>query len=195
MPNSRLTELLTPVRLLAMDVDGVLTDGSITWGADVAGNLHELKRFSVKDGLGLSLVRSVGLQIAWVTGRVSPVVQRRAAELKVEHVCQWARDKRAVLRELLERLELEPAQALFIGDDLNDLPAFEACGVAVAVADAAAVVRERADWITKAPGGAGAVREVAEGVLRAQGRWDEAVTAFLAQLEREQDRPPGAPSQ
>ncbi len=189
MSNVVLETKLRPVRLLAMDVDGVLTDGSITWGAGPDGGLIELKRFNVRDGLGISLVQSVGLEVAWITGRVSPTVARRAEELKVREVVQWARDKRRALRDLMERRSFHPEEVLYLGDDLNDLPAFEAAGVRVAVADAVPAVRERADWVTEAAGGAGAVREVVDAVLRAQGRWEEALAAFLARLREEQDRP------
>lgn len=174
------------VRLLAMDVDGVLTDGTVTWGVDGAGELQELKGFNVKDGLGISLARAAGLEVAWITGRRSAIVERRAAELGVREVAQWARNKRVVLEELTGRLGLAREQVLYIGDDLNDLPAFGAAGIRVAVADAVAEVRQAADWVTKASGGAGAVREVAEQVLRSQGRWEEAVAAFMARLDAEQ---------
>jgi len=168
-----------------MDVDGVLTDGSIVWGVDASGELLELKAFNARDGLGLSVAQAAGLRIAWITGRVSRVVERRAEELGAIEVCQRARDKRRTLSELAARLGLGQSAVLYVGDDLNDLPAYAAAGVRVAVADAAEGVRELADWVTEAPGGRGAVREVVEGVLRAQGRWEDAVRAFLAQLEAE----------
>jgi 3-deoxy-D-manno-octulosonate 8-phosphate phosphatase (KDO 8-P phosphatase) len=104
-------------------------------------------------------------------------------------VLQRSRDKRVVLTSLTLRLGLEREQVLYIGDDLNDLPAFDAAGVRVSVADAAAEVRDAADWVTAAPGGKGAVREVVDHLLRQQGRWDEAVAAFLDRLRQEQDRP------
>jgi 3-deoxy-D-manno-octulosonate 8-phosphate phosphatase (KDO 8-P phosphatase) len=173
-----------------MDVDGVLTDGSVCWGVEAGGALLELKAFNVKDGLGISLARAAGLEVAWITGRRSAIVEKRAAELDVRYVAQWARNKRRVLEELTARLGLTREQVLYIGDDLNDLPAFAAAGTRVAVADAVAEVQDAADWVTEARGGAGAVREVVERVLRAQGRWDEAMAAFLARLEAEQDRPP-----
>jgi 3-deoxy-D-manno-octulosonate 8-phosphate phosphatase (KDO 8-P phosphatase) len=182
-----------------MDVDGVLTDGRITWGVSVDGALQESKSFDVKDGLGISLALSAGLQIAWITGRQSPLVERRARELKVTHLCQGARDKRSVLGGLIERLGLRAEQVLYVGDDLNDLPAFAAAGTGVAVADAVDAVKSAADWVTEAAGGHGAVREVIDGVLTAQGKMDEAVRVFLARLEVEQRQAqivaPGAPGQ
>jgi 3-deoxy-D-manno-octulosonate 8-phosphate phosphatase (KDO 8-P phosphatase) len=188
MDNAVLERKLKPIRLLAMDVDGVLTDGVITLGASESGERIELKSFHVKDGLGLGLAQAAGLEIAWITGRLSPVVAQRAAELGVQHVSQWARNKRRVLTELATRLELQPEQVLYIGDDLNDSPGFEVAGVTVTVADASSFIRSRVDWVTYAPGGHGAVREVVERVLQAQGRWELAVSGFLARLNRE-DQP------
>ncbi|MFN3651947.1 MAG: KdsC family phosphatase [Armatimonadota bacterium] len=183
--------------MLAMDVDGVLTDGRIGWAADAAGALTELKSFNVKDGLGISVALAAGLHVAWITGRLSPIVERRARELNVTEVVQWARNKRTALEELRGRLGLGRDEVLYLGDDLNDLPAFDAAGVRVAVADAVADVRRSADWITKTPGGHGAVREVVEELLQSRGEWEPAVQAFLARLEEEQHRtPPGtAPAQ
>jgi 3-deoxy-D-manno-octulosonate 8-phosphate phosphatase (KDO 8-P phosphatase) len=150
----------------------------------------ELKGFNVKDGLALGLARAAGLEIAWITGRVSAVVERRAAELGVREVCQWARNKRQALTELSTRLNLTQEQVLYIGDDLNDLPAFEAAGVKVSVLDAPDYIQVHADWITTRAGGHGAVREVIERVLHAQNRWDEAVDGFLARLRQEQEQAP-----
>ncbi|MGV3723434.1 MAG: KdsC family phosphatase [Actinomycetota bacterium] len=188
MDDAVLERKLKPICLLAMDVDGVLTDGAITLGFSAGGERIELKSFHVKDGLGLGLARAAGLEIAWITGRVSPLVQHRAAELGVRHVCQWARNKRRVLNELCANLGLQSEQVLYIGDDLNDVPAFEAAGVTVTVSDAAAYIKSRVDWITTAPGGHGAVREVVERVLQAQGSWDRAVSGFLSRLEEEDQR-------
>jgi 3-deoxy-D-manno-octulosonate 8-phosphate phosphatase (KDO 8-P phosphatase) len=173
-----------------MDVDGVLTDGTLLLGSTASGEAVELKGFNVKDGLALGLVRAAGLEIAWITGRVSAVVARRAAELGVREVCQWARNKRQALAELTARLGLTREQVLYIGDDLNDVPAFEAAGVTVCVSDAPAYIRVHADWVTTRPGGHGAVREVVEQVLQAQNRWDEAVAGFLARLRAEQEQAP-----
>lgn len=186
MEERELRERLAAVRLLAMDVDGVLTDGTIIWSASPEdGAVVESKSFSVKDGLGLSLARAAALTVVWITGRTSGVVERRAAELGVTELHQGARDKTAVLEEIKRRLALPPAAILYIGDDLNDIPAFHAVGVGVAVADAAPEVRALAHWVTSAPGGKGAVREVVEAVLRAQGRWDEALKRYYQRLEHE----------
>jgi len=195
MSNTDLVFRLGQIRLIAMDVDGVLTEGGVTWSAGPSGELAEQKTFNVKDGLGISLARAAGLQIAWITGRVSPIVERRAAELGVQEVCQWARDKQACLEELARRLGLRTEQVLYIGDDVNDLPAFAAAGVTAAPSDAAHIVLERADWITQAAGGRGAAREVIEGVLHAQDRFEDAVEAFLARLRSEGPAGGRAPGQ
>ncbi|MCC2667567.1 MAG: hydrolase family protein [Armatimonadetes bacterium] len=195
MDDAELHEKLKGIRLLAMDVDGVLTDGTLLLGATASGEPVELKGFHVRDGLALGLVRSAGIEIAWITGRTSLVVERRAAELGITHVIQWARNKQQALSDLACRLGVAREEILYIGDDLNDVPAFAAAGVVVTVADAPAAIRERADWVTTLPGGHGAVREVVEALLHAQGKWDLAVEAFLARLREEQGWPPGtAPS-
>lgn len=186
MCNPQSVERLMPLRLLAMDVDGVLTDGRITWAVSSDGTLTESKSFDVKDGLGISLALAAGLEVAWITGRKSPLVARRAEELRVTHLCQGARDKRAVLASLTERLGMRQEQVLYIGDDLNDLPAFAAAGVKVAVADAVPEVQDAADWVTTAAGGHGAVREVIDAVLSAQGVREAAVRGFLDRLHSEQ---------
>lgn len=169
------------IRLLAMDVDGVLTDGTLYLSA--SGD--EAKAFHVRDGMGIALALSAGLEVAFVTGRASDLVHRRAAELGVRHVLEGIRDKRAALIELAGRLGLEPAETAFVGDDLNDLPALSWCGLPVAVADAPRQVRAAAAWTTEAPGGRGALREVAERILEAQGKLDEAIERYLAGAVRQ----------
>ncbi len=163
------------IRLLAMDVDGVLTDGVLyqSSGGD------EMKAFHVRDGMGIALALRAGLEVAFVTARSSEVMRRRAAELKVPHLLQGVRDKRAAVRDLAERLGLPPEAVAFIGDDLNDLPAFSWCGLPVAVADAPERVRAAAAWVTGAPGGRGAVREVVERILSAQGSLEAAIDRYL----------------
>jgi YrbI family 3-deoxy-D-manno-octulosonate 8-phosphate phosphatase len=180
-------ELLLPIRLVAMDVDGVLTDGSITWSVRGRGSeLIETKTFHVKDGLGISVARAAGLIVAWVTGRTSAMVERRALELGVTDLHQWARNKRAAMEDLMQRHSLSREQMAFVADDVNDVPALRQVGLRVAVADAAEEVAREADWVTEHPGGRGAAREVLEGILRAQGRWDAAVAEYWRRLEQEQ---------
>jgi 3-deoxy-D-manno-octulosonate 8-phosphate phosphatase (KDO 8-P phosphatase) len=169
-----------------MDVDGVLTDGAITWAQPAGEGVPlEVKRFDAQDGLGIGVAMGAGLQIAWITGRRSAVVEWRARELGVRELHQGARHKRRVLEALLVRQGLMAREAAYVGDDLNDLPAFDAVGVRVAVHGAAPELAAAADWVTERPGGGGAVREVIETILRAQDRWETAVNAFLARLEEE----------
>lgn len=162
------------VELLVLDVDGVLTDGSIVYADDG----RELKRFHVRDGTGLKLWHAAGKRTAVISGRHSPVVERRAAELGVEFVVQGAERKLPALRQVLAATGLAPAQCAAVGDDLPDLPLLNHCGAAVAVADACPEVRAAADYVTRAAGGQGAVREAIEWLLTAQGRWAAAVERF-----------------
>jgi 3-deoxy-D-manno-octulosonate 8-phosphate phosphatase (KDO 8-P phosphatase) len=163
-----------PIELLVLDVDGVLTDGGILYD-DQGG---ELKRFHVRDGSALKLWRELGKRAAILTGRSSPVVARRAAELEIGFVLQGCGDKFTAYRELLAESGARPEQVGALGDDLPDLPVLRNCGLAVAVADACAEVRADAQYVTRTPGGRGAVREVIELVLRAQGRWPEVVAKY-----------------
>lgn len=179
-------EALLPIRLLVMDVDGVLTDGALTWAHGAQGEpALELKRFDVRDGLGIAVAEGAGLEVAWVTGRRSTIVEARARELRVRELHQGARCKRRVLRALLAARDLPASAVAYIGDDLNDLPAFEVAGLRIAVAGAAPELVAAAGWVTDRPGGAGAVREVIETLLHAQERWEAAVNAYLARLEAE----------
>jgi 3-deoxy-D-manno-octulosonate 8-phosphate phosphatase (KDO 8-P phosphatase) len=160
------------VRLLVLDVDGVLTDGRITYTADGV----EVKSFHVRDGSGIKFWQRLGGQVAIVSGRASKAVDVRAAELGVTSVAQGAADKRAALSAVLAASGLRADEACAVGDDLPDLPLLRACGLAVAVADACPEARAAAHYVTLAAGGRGAVREVIELLLRAQGQWDRLVT-------------------
>jgi 3-deoxy-D-manno-octulosonate 8-phosphate phosphatase (KDO 8-P phosphatase) len=151
-----------------VDVDGVLTAGGITYG----GAELELKTFHVRDGSGLRAWHQAGKRSALVTGRRSPAVERRAAELGITWVAQGAAEKLPALRALLAGSGVETEAVCYVGDDLPDLPPMRACGLAVAVADACPEARAAAHYITRAPGGRGAVREVIELILRCQGRWE-----------------------
>jgi len=168
------------IRLLAMDVDGVLTNGDIIYSDDGT----ELKIFNNLDGQGLAIANFGGLMTAIITGRASPAVQRRAEELGITFVCQGCRDKGAVLRRLMTETGIQREEIAFIGDDLNDLLAFRECGWSVAVKNACADVRHAADHVTQREGGKGAVREVVEIILESQGKWASAVAAFLRHLEQ-----------
>lgn len=157
------------IELLLLDVDGVLTDGSVVYADDGT----ELKRFHVRDGTGLKLWRAAGKRSVIVSGRKSVAVERRAAELGIDPVLQGRDDKLAAFAEVLAATGLRADQVCAIGDDLPDLPVLRRCGLAVAVADACAEVRTAAHYVTAAPGGRGAVREAIEWLLKAAGRWDE----------------------
>lgn len=170
-----LQQRLQAVKAVLMDVDGVLTDGSIYY--DHTG--REMKRFHVADGLGIELLRHAGLRVAILSGRVSEAIARRAAELKIAETYQGVRDKKAQIERLRQQWEMKAEELLYVGDDLNDLPAFEAVGVRVAVANAVQELKERAHYVTRTPGGSGAVREVCEWLLKARGQWNQAVEEYL----------------
>lgn len=161
-------ELAKPIRLVLSDVDGVLTDGSIT--IDNAG--VESKTFHVRDGLAIKLWLRSGFHFGLITSRSSQIVKLRAAELNIEIVRQGSADKLPIAREIIHQLRLEPQQVCYIGDDLPDIAVMKDVGLSIAVADAAAEVRSTATWITQHPGGRGAVREAIERLLKAKGSWD-----------------------
>ena len=163
-----LAERCRGVRLLVLDVDGVLTEGSIVYGS---GGL-EVKHFHVRDGSGLKLWKLAGRRSALITGRSSPMVDGRAAELGVDFVFQGASDKLPAYQRLLADAALPPSAIGYVGDDLPDLPPMRHCGLAAAVADGCREVRAAAHYVTRAAGGRGAVREVIELILRCQGEWD-----------------------
>lgn len=162
------------LKLIVLDVDGVLTDGRIL--VDDLG--VESKAFYVRDGFAIRAAMSVGLKVGVLTGRASRVVALRMAELGVELVIQGAREKLVGFETLCQRAGVLPEQAAYVGDDLVDLPPLLGCGYAIAVADAVAEVRAEANYVTRAPGGRGAVREAIEHVLAAQERWDEIVERY-----------------
>lgn len=172
---------LSKIKLLAMDVDGTLTDGAM-----IFYNEEQMKVFSVYDGLGIRIAINSGLEIAWVTGNVTAAVSERARTLGIEDVYQGARYKTDALRDVAKRYNLAMAEIAFIGDDLNDLPAFEEAGFCFAVANAVQELRDRADYVTQRKGGHGAVREAIEAILKARGLWESAVSGFLNELAREE---------
>lgn len=159
------------IRLLILDVDGVLTDGRLYFGPTG----ETLKVFYVRDGHGMKMAQQAGIEVALLSGRRSDAAYHRARELGISRFFEGLRDKVAVLEELLAALSLTPREVAAVGDELVDLPLLARVGLAVAVADAAPEVRAAAHWITAAPGGRGAVREVCDLLLKAQGRWDEMV--------------------
>lgn len=161
------------VELLVLDVDGVLTAGGIVYGAEDAEAKLEIKAFHVRDGSGLKLWHRAGKRSAVLTGRTSPVVTRRAAELGIDLVVQGAADKGAALTRLLAEAAVPAEAVCCIGDDLPDVAALRRVGLAVAVGEGCPDARAVAHYITRAAGGAGAVRETIERILRSQGRWPE----------------------
>jgi 3-deoxy-D-manno-octulosonate 8-phosphate phosphatase (KDO 8-P phosphatase) len=163
------------IRLLVMDVDGVLTDGRMI----LSERGDELKSFHTHDGIGLALAKRAGLRTALVTGESSPIAKARGAKLGVDSVVLGARRKRESVEALRAEFDVTPDAVAFIGDDLLDIPALQVAGLAVTVADASAMVKAVAHMVTRARGGHGAVRELVELILRAQGSWREIVDAYV----------------
>jgi 3-deoxy-D-manno-octulosonate 8-phosphate phosphatase (KDO 8-P phosphatase) len=172
---SSLDARLKAVRLFLCDVDGVLTDGSV-----FIGGAREIKRFNIRDGLGLVFLRRAGFQVGWVSARPSAVTKRRATELQIDFLVQQTDrvSKTGAVENLLRRLKLNWDAVCFVGDDVVDLGPLKRTGFAVAVSDARPEVKAAAHFVTRAPGGRGAVREVAEMLLKAQGKWDAIVAHY-----------------
>ena len=163
------------VKLLLMDCDGVLTDGQI-W---LLENGDDQKSFNTRDGLGLTLLHRAGLRSGIISGRSSRAVEKRARDLGVEFIRQGCGDKMRAFEEVLSKSRLAEAEIAFVGDDLPDIPLMRRSEFAVAVGDASAETRSQAHYVTKAPGGSGAVREVVEVILKAQGRWNDLVAEYM----------------
>jgi 3-deoxy-D-manno-octulosonate 8-phosphate phosphatase (KDO 8-P phosphatase) len=169
------------IRLLGLDVDGVLTDNGIFVGP-VDGEVVELKRFDIQDGLGQVLMRCAGLPVVWLSGRHSEATTARARELRVEEVLQVAGPRKLeAFGALLERRGLAWEEAAFVGDDLADLPVLRRVGLPIAVANAVAEVKAAAAYVTTASGGHGAVREAIEALLRARGEWSELLDRYFSE--------------
>lgn len=167
---------LADIQLLVIDVDGVLTNGTVVINADGS----ESKFFNSLDGHGIRMWQRAGLKTALISGRKSEPTQRRAEQLQIEHVFQDCHEKLPILEQLLERLGLKPGQAAYIGDDLMDLPLIRYVGFGVAVANAVDEVKQYADYITTRAGGDGAVREVIEYILKDRGKWQELMARYLS---------------
>ena len=163
------------IRLLLLDVDGVLTDGLVQ--IESAG--RESKAFSIRDGAALVWAQRIGLQIGLLSGRPSEATTRRAAELGIETVIQHTQDKREPFEGLIAERGLAPEEVAYMGDDLLDLPVLSRVGLSAAPSDAVPDVLSRVHWVSRYPGGRGAVRELIEVVLRAQNSWDALVARFL----------------
>lgn len=168
-------ELATAVKLLLLDVDGVLTDGRITYGS----SQQELKSFHIHDGLGIKLLQRAGIRVGIVTGRVSPMVERRARELGIDLLLQGREDKWVASQTILDELKLSRSELAYMGDDLPDLAAIRQAGLGIAPANAVPFVRQHADLVTTAGGGGGAVREACEFILAAKGLLDNIHQGWL----------------
>ncbi len=165
------------LRLMAFDVDGVLTDGSLFF----TPNGDEIKAFSSLDGHGLKMLAQAGIELAIITGRRSRMVELRAANLGIKHLFQGVEDKRAVMRALREQLGISRDASGYMGDDVVDLPILLDCGFAATVGDGHRFVREHVDFVASAGGGRGAVRELSDFILSAQGKLDAMLQSYLTQ--------------
>ncbi len=163
------------IKLVVFDVDGVLTDGSLYLGDDG----QEYKAFNARDGHGMTMLRHAGIVMGVITGRRSEVVRIRMESLGVDYLYQGQRDKRPAYQALRDASGLADAQIAYVGDDVVDLPVMRQVGLAIAVADAHPLVIEHCHWRTRLAGGRGAVREVCEGLLEAQGRLDSLLASYL----------------
>ena len=162
------------IKLLLLDVDGVLTDGRLYYG----NSGEEMKAFNIQDGLGIKLLQQGDIRVGIITGRVSTLLQRRADELGINPVVQGREDKLTALNELLETMEIGMDEIAFMGDDLPDLAVIRRVGLGITPANGSSTLAQQAQWQTARRGGDGAVREVAEMILGAQGKLDAIVAAY-----------------
>jgi 3-deoxy-D-manno-octulosonate 8-phosphate phosphatase (KDO 8-P phosphatase) len=173
--SASLNSALKRIRLLLCDVDGVLTDASVFIGGE-----EEVKQFNIQDGLGLVNLRRQGLKVGWISSRPSPATTRRAWELKIDFLRQEKGSKVCAVESLLAQTGFRWDEVCYIGDDIIDLGVLKRAGVAVAVANGVTEVRAAADYVTRARGGHGAVREVVELILNAQNKWARIVAEYTA---------------
>jgi 3-deoxy-D-manno-octulosonate 8-phosphate phosphatase (KDO 8-P phosphatase) len=171
-------ERAAKIRLVVVDVDGVLTDGKIVYGDGT-----EMKHFAVVDGLGITLARRARIEVAFITVRQSEAIRRRATDLGVIELHEGVRRKWDRLKEIMGRYDLSPEQVAYVGDDLVDLVPMRKVGLPIAVANAAREVKETAAFVTERRGGDGAVREALEMILKAKGVWEETKNKYLSELE------------
>lgn len=174
---AELMEKAAAIRLLALDVDGIMTDGKLFFSA--SGD--ELKGFNILDGLGIKQVMAAGIDVAVITGRRSPLTEKRMSDLGIPHLMQGREDKKIALEELAGRLGFSPQQIAYMGDDLPDLPAILYSGLGITVPNGYWLVRQHADLCTMAAGGGGAVREACELLLSASGQLDASLQPYLEQ--------------
>ncbi len=166
-------ELAAKIRLLLMDVDGVMTDGRLYNVPDAAGNMVETKGFDSQDGIALQWLNWKGIKAGVVSGRVSPATAERARQTRITYVYQGHIEKVPILEEILRDSGFDKSQVAFIGDDFTDIVVMRRVGLAIATANARLEVKQQAHYVTSQPGGSGAVREVIELILKAQGLWSE----------------------
>ena len=164
------------IQMLVLDVDGVLTDGTIILNADGS----ESKFFSSLDGHGIRMWQRVGLKVVLLSGRLSEPARRRAKQLEIEYVFEDCHDKLPVLEKFLEQINLSPEAVAYIGDDLMDIPVMRYVGFGIAVANAVDEVKHYADFVTTHPGGGGAVREAIEYILKQSGKWPELMKRYIS---------------
>jgi 3-deoxy-D-manno-octulosonate 8-phosphate phosphatase (KDO 8-P phosphatase) len=174
LSEKKLLEIAKKIKLLILDVDGVLTDGSII--LDNKGN--ELKAFHVRDGHGIKMLSKQGIHVAIITGRYSRVVEKRARELHIQDVFQKSHDKRIPYRQLVEKYSLRDSEIAYVGDDIVDIPLLKVCGLPVAVADAHDMLKEVVKMTTREKGGRGAVRELCDFLLKAKGLWKDIMNEY-----------------
>lgn len=174
LKDKELQKRLKKIKMLILDVDGVMTDGGLYLGIN-----EELKKFNINDGTGIKYLLRQGIGVAIITGRESIAVEHRARELGISEVHQLALKKLPVFEKLLRKYGLKPEETAAIGDDLPDLPLLKRSGIAFAVANAVPEVKEHAHYITRTVGGSGAIREVAELILKAQNKWSQVVKPYL----------------
>jgi 3-deoxy-D-manno-octulosonate 8-phosphate phosphatase (KDO 8-P phosphatase) len=181
LPEPAIYERARKIRLFLMDVDGTLTDGGVCLiSLPDGGGVAEMKVFNSLDGAGLKLAHIMGIQTGFITGRKSPAVQQRATELSVDFVYLGQSTKTAAYEECIRKAGVTEEEVAYMGDDLPDMPLAKRAGLAVAVANAAAELKEISHYITKSRGGEGSAREVIELILKAQGRWEEAIPKAIA---------------
>ena len=178
--SSSLTEQAAKIKLLLMDVDGVLTNGRLYWVPDAQGNMVESKGFDSQDGIALHWVHWMGMKAGVISGRNSPATAERAAQCKMAYVYQGHIEKIPILEEIMADAKVDRSEIAYIGDDLTDLVVMHRVGLAIATANARPEVKRHAHYVTEMPGGSGAVREAIELILKAKGCWEQILRKYEA---------------
>lgn len=172
---NKIYEMFKNVKMLLLDVDGIMTDGTITY----TNSGDELKSFSVKDGLGIRLLIDSGIPVGIITARESEIVKRRSKELGITHVFQNMKNKISAFEKIQKEMNIQSISICYMGDDLIDIPVLKTCSIPVTVPNSCTEVQNVCVYITKCHGGKGAVREVCELILKSQDKWDNAIKKFL----------------